>query len=169
MPLSLTQNAPSAACPAIRIAARSLIATPKTLERPAVTILSRSPSVSASRFRGETGRSPAVGPTRWALGFGDAINLLSRRAVDPAVVDDAIGRRVRAGQLNGVARGRRCHAVPMVTVREPGPVPLAAAEDPVFIESRAESFQVLVGELIDADDNHKGRRVARQGRAVRRG
>jgi hypothetical protein len=43
----------------------------------------------------------------------------------------------------------------MMAVCVPGPFAFAATKDAAVVEAGAEAFEILVGELIDADDHHQ--------------
>lgn len=61
--LSSNQNAPSGLCPAGRIEARSLRATPTTLARPFEAIFISSPMVVTHKFLGDMSPASLLEPT----------------------------------------------------------------------------------------------------------
>ena len=93
------------------------------------------------------------------LRIGDAIDILSRRPIEPVVIDDAARLGVGAGQLDRMSRPGRRDSMPMVAVGEPGSVVAAAVDDAVRIESGPKPLEILVRELIDADDDDQARRL----------
>jgi hypothetical protein len=63
--------------------------------------------------------------------------------------------------------GGRRHAVPVMAVGKPGSILFAATEKTSHREAGPKAFQVLVSELIDANDNDQARRfVGCVGRSV---
>ena len=94
--------------------------------------------------------------------IGDAINLFPRGPVVPAIVHNPAAFRVSAGELHRMAGTRRGDAVAMVAIREPCPVATAAVDNAVRIEPGPKSFEILIRELIDADDNNQSGRIVRR-------
>ena len=169
------QYAASARGPAIRIAERSLPATPTTRE-PGEACFRRSPTVRPAEARGR-GPAPGAGQRSDCSGSSTTFTMAPLSAVVPGVCDDPVVPRVAARQEQRVARTGLAVRVAVGGVREDGALvaqPLQAAR-----VMRREAVEVVEPHLVDRDEQHqpgrdgggRGRRRlgARGGRRERQG